>query len=280
MGQSNKYWSASEQAYIEQSNVEAAWGKPGVSYSSVAVGCLNFAFEVFYTAKTSILQCEDASQRAGMLKELHGAATDGWGSGVQDLDDAFEHLIANNGKWTGSHTSNYYGGPGKIFKPANMILEAPTAAVNFLNSVDDKMTTLREAIAQFNTQAQQVAQAQQANDWAKASKALKDIKDYGGKAKHLLWWAPKAKIVVERASSFAGILGEFTSALDLYERGLQAGLPREVSASLVALRTAMQFVPVLGSMYGQIVDGIPGLVEWFKNLNEEYFRRIDRATRG
>jgi len=47
MGQSNKYWSASDQAHIEQSDVEAAWGKPGVPYSSVAVGCLNFAFEVF-----------------------------------------------------------------------------------------------------------------------------------------------------------------------------------------------------------------------------------------
>ena len=144
---------------------------------------------------------------------------------MQDLDDAFEHLIANNGRWTDSHTSNY-GGPGKIFKPANMILEAPTAAVNFLNSVDDKMKTLREAIAQFNNQAQQVAQAQQANDWAKASKALKGIKDYGGKAKYLLWWAPKSKMVVERASSFAGILGEFTSALDLYERGFAQGSVR------------------------------------------------------
>jgi hypothetical protein len=280
VGQSNRYWNASDQASIQQSGVDADWGRPGVPYSSVAVGCLNFAFEVFYTAKTNILQCEDASQRAGMLSKLHDAATNGWGRGVQDLDDAFEHLIANGGRWTDSHTSNYYGGPGKIFKPANMILEAPTAAVNFLDSVDDKMKSLREAIAQFSSQAQQVTQAQQANDWARASTALNGIKDYGGRVKYLLWWAPRARMVVERANSFAGILGEFTSALDLYQRGLQAGLPREVSASLVALRTAMQFVPVLGSMYGQIVDGIPGLVEWFRNLNEEYFRRIDRATRG
>jgi predicted PurR-regulated permease PerM len=125
-----------------------------------------------------------------------------------------------------------------------------------------------------------VAQAQQANDWARASQGLKGIKDYGGKAKYLLWWAPRAEKVVGQASSFAGILGEFTSAIDLYERSLQAGLPRDVAVSLVALSTAMKFVPVLGGMYGQIVDGIPGLVEWFRNLNEDYFRRIDQATRG
>lgn len=215
-----------------------------------------------------------------MLEEIHNCAWAGWGVGVSDLDEGFEHLIEQNGGWTDNNTWNYYTGPNKVFQAANALLEAPQCAANFLAAVDTRMSQVQVAARQYGVLVNRLeSQEQQQRPWEEMRGTLDEMKTGLDRVKYFLWWSPRVRTGVEFGSSTIEVLTGFGDAIDMYERGVRAGLDPGLSGSLVALRQVMRFVPVLGDLYGSIVEGIPNLVDWYRNLHREYFERVDRASR-
>ena len=275
---SNDYWNGTRQASLERSQISASWAAPGVAYSGRSIALANRAFEIYYQSHQRISACDEANHRTQMLNSLHDAARSGWGRGIEDLEEAFEHLTRNGGRWTDSATSNYYGGPQKVFQGA--LTEGPVSCVNFLNAVDSKMTELKRILEQYRTQVQRISQAEQQDDWTTVGNVLTQVKDWGERAKPFLWWAPNAERHLGTTVTFAGALSNIHSGLTTYTNSRGAGFDPRTSAAIAALRTAVGWVPVLGDFYGAAIDMIPGLTIWFRNLVEDYCRRIDAAAAG
>src|SRR5260221_1076328 len=101
----NKYWTGQQQAKILTiASISAAWGRGDGAANRFRM--LNGAFEIYYILKTSIANCPDSDLRELMTKELDDAGEAGWGTGVNDMDDAFQHWI-QPGNWTDNNQGNY-----------------------------------------------------------------------------------------------------------------------------------------------------------------------------
>ena len=98
--------------------------------------------------------------------------------------------------------------------------------------------------------------------------------------KYLLWWSPRIATEVGRGASVLGTLTGLRESMDMYERGLTAGLTPGLSASLVGLRRVMSYVPIVNTLYGSIVEGIPGLAGWYRDLIQNRIDPIEAASRA
>lgn len=272
------YWAGFRQAQLTSDQVTASWGRRGVAHSGTAITFVNRAFELYYQAHQRIESCPDGRQRQRMLEELHDAGRSGWGRGVDDLEEAFQHLDGNGGRWTDEATWNYYGGRNKVYQI--MLVTAPTSIVNFMNAVDSRMERLREAAERFHRQAQQVNQAERANRWEQVGQGLEQIGAWGGRAEPFMWMAPSVQARVGQTVSFAGALSNLHAGLTTYGNAIRAGMPPTAATALAGLRAALGWVPVLGDFYGRAVELIPGLAVWYRRLHEDYTRRVDRAAAG
>jgi len=275
---SNDYWDGVRQASLTREQITASWAAPGVAYSGRSIELANRAFEIYYQANRRISDCTSADHRARMLASLRDAARSGWGTGVDDLAEAFEHLEQNGGRWTDNGTQNYYGGSQKVFQGA--LTTGPVSCVNFLNAVDSKMSELKDILERYRGQVQRLSDAQGRDDWRTVGTVLSEIKDWGERAKPFLWWAPSVQRRLGTAVTFADALSNIHTGLTTYRSAVGAGFDNRAAAALVALRTAVGWVPVLGSFYGAAIDMIPGLLIWFRGLVDDHLRRIDAEPRA
>jgi len=292
MGQSNKYWTAYAQAYIPNLDwVSASWGSG--NYAANKLRLINAAFEIYYLSRKSINKCDDATQRTEMLKELEDAACAGWGSGVRDLDDAFEHWL-EPGKWTDEHTASYYyslGGthvfghasqslvPGGHFSGnGNSIQDGPEAGVNFLTAMDKKMKTLKGSLGGYYEAVALLARAWKEQDWKSVMDAFNKAARYGQASRPLLWFIPsEVKAAGGTVFKFGGALvkihsfaGNYSSARRIFDD--------KTSIAFAALCEAAKAVPVLGAFYSAMIEGIPGLALGVKETIEGHYRTIDRMV--
>ena len=274
----NQYWNGSVQATLDRNHVSAAWGRPGLAHSGASINLANRAFEVYYSAHRNISASASTGHQPQMLAALHDAARTGWGSGVSDLEESFEHLSASGGAWSDNNTKNYYGGPNKIFRGA--LVSGPTGPVNFLNQVDANIERLRGIYTRYNGQVQVLTTAVASDNWTRIGETLGDFKTWAERAKPFLWWAPVHEQRAGQLVSLAGALGNIHTAATMYTNSRAAGFDPRSAAALTALRTAVGFVPVLGDFYGRAIEMIPGLASWFRGLIQERVRRLDAAAAG
>jgi hypothetical protein len=170
----------------------------------IEIRMLNGAFEIYFILKTSIGRCPDGNMKTEMTKELDDAGTAGFGFGVVDMDDAFQHWM-KPGKWTDDTSLKTYMKVGGIFGgltpsiagaefcwglPSNS-MPGPPAAVNFFNSIDSKMADLSGAIREHNAEVANLAAAVNAKAGKKTGDALHTIAKIAKKAKKGLFLAPK-----------------------------------------------------------------------------------------
>jgi hypothetical protein len=276
MGHANRYWTASAEASISRAQITAPWATG--DHSQTKIEALNFSFHLFYDAKTSILQIRNGTERSSMLRELHNCAQRGWGMGVHDLDDAFEHLLAHNGQWTDNNTGRYYGGESKVFRAANMVLEAPEAAVNFLNAVDELMNDVKSAASRNVDLVNRLAmQRQRQAPWPELKESLESMKTGLERVKYLLWWTPRIQSGVGRGASVLDTIVGLGDSIDRYDRGVRAGMSPGLAASVEGLRQVMRFVPIVDAFYGSIAEGIPDLVNWYNGLIQHRIQQIEAA---
>ncbi len=276
---SNDYWDGVRQASLTRQQITASWAAVGVEHSGDAIALANRAFEIYFQAHQRISDCTNAAHQGQMLESLRDAATTGWGTGIDDLEEAFEHLVQNGGRWTDNATENYYGGPQKVFQGAQ-ITTGPTSCVNFLDATDSKMSDLKDILEQYRGQVRRLSEAQGRDDWRTVGTVLSEIETWGGRAKPPLWWAPNLQRSVGTAVTFADALSNIHTGLTTYGSAVGAGFDNRTAAALVALRTAVGFVPVLGSFYAAAIDMIPGLAIWFRGLVDDHLWRIEAPLRA
>lgn len=292
----NKYSEGHDEAKIPNlSWVDADWGKGDNCINKLRM--LNGAFETYFVLLQSIGQCEDAGQKSAMTSELQDAAENGWGFGVQDLDDAFTHWLAP-GHWTDGNTASYMrvNGTFGTQNPAiagvstdccwglqTNIMPGPAAAVNFFNALDDKMDTLNTAIQAHNDQVKKLADGVTNKDSSAVDKAFRVIADKAKIAKKFLWLAPKlddgpAATAIQGGKTFIKSITDIDTFLTVHKQALATGIFNNASATaLAAFTVALGKVPVLGSFYKQMGKGIPGLISGVKDEMDEYYKKIDQA---
>lgn len=277
MATAKQYKSGAIQAKLDTSTVTAQWGQPGVAHSLTAIGFCNKAFEIYYNSAQNIATLEDTKLRTAAWKKLRDCASEGWGIGVWDLNDAFDHLAENGGVWKDEHLSNYYGGPKRGY---NAIVKAPRSIVNFMDAVDGGLSFLEKVYAHYAQQAKKIADAAKKDHWELVGIGLGELKNKGEIVQPWLWNAPNAERYLGRAVKFADVLGNIHAGATVYVKSQQAGLGEGASRAIGIMRTAVGFVPVLGGFYGKAVEMIPGLANWFRGLIQDRVRMLDRISRG
>jgi hypothetical protein len=315
MAHGNKYWNATQQAYVPPDHVSQSAIKKWVSKGGMAansVRMLNGAFEIWYLLRDSIRDCEDGQQRSMMLTELEDAGDAGWGSGVQDLDDAFDHWLGP-GDWTDDNWGNYTHTTG-VFgnaKPAiqgatfcwglsSNVMVGPLFAVHFFNALDAKLGDLKSAMTGHNAAVAALAAAIKSKNGKQTSDNLHTIANYAGKAKKLLFLAPKMNdryayygnyvelrggnstgvLAASSTKTFLGALTDLDTFLSVHDQALRTGIfDNQTATAFAALTVALGYVPVLGGFYAEMVKNLPGFFANFAAMNEDYYKNLDRVVR-
>ncbi len=274
----NAYWLGIEQAHLDREQIEAAWGSG--EQSGTRIQFVNRAFEIFYQGRQRIRTCRNVEQAGRMERNLEDAARAGWGLGISDLEEAFEHLTANGGRWRDGATSCYFGGQNKLYQV--MLIEAPVSAVNFVHAVDERLASIADAAGQHGRQAAAVVQALDSEEWTLLDRALGRVVEIADQVEPLLWLGAleDAPVALQRAASFADAAGALNDALAIFRSSIRAGFRPSESAVLATLRGALDYLPVLGNYYGLALDLVPHLRAWFSGLVDQYNRRIERAMAG
>lgn len=213
----NQYQDGTTKAFVRQDQMRTQKWQPGTQYYGRATGLLNIAFENYFNARQSINAFTDSDHRKQMLSELEDCACEGFGVfGVDDLDEAFKHLGENNGVWTDNTTSSYSG----LFQKSlgGPCIDVPKAACTYCAAVEKRFSELKMYIDDYHTQAAKLPGAIDVSDWKLIQVALKSMKENGGRAKKLLWFAPASVDKVfskplDKACSFIGILDDIDTAV-------------------------------------------------------------------
>ena len=287
--ESNLYSNGQQQAEVTQAGIDAAWGHGDNCGDRIKV--LNAAFRRYYRYRQRIEQVSriDWDASWSMWKELEDAGDTGWGSGVQDLDDAFRHLIENGGRWKDDGVKHYWG----ICQPSVyrlQVFDAPRAASNFLSAVNAKLAKLSELAADHQVAQSRAVAGNASRNWEMTRDALQDVKDVAEKVKPFLWILPKQVTTAEWYEHLGNILGAVDKAIDIlfkadsglqtYVAGRQAGMGSGAAAAWAGLGQVLSYLPVLGSFYAEIVNQTPGLVASVRSRFENAHRTWERAASG
>lgn len=294
----NQYWNGTAHAVLSQSNISASWGTG--DHCMTRIDAANRAFCIYYWAKRTLVDSVTDSHWGAMNTALNECATVGWGTGVDDLQEALDHIDSNGGRWTDGSTQTYFGGRGKSYA-RGLISDMPVSCSNFLTAVDDKLPRLRTTLDEYQTRCQVLERLrlseESSTDWEQIKTAIDAIKTSAEAAKPLMWLVPAAvQASVPRLSvgapaarieafssaganrlsqtiSFLDTVGNIHDALTVYVDATRAfGGDRRMGLAFASLSYAMTFVPVLGTFYGTIIQKIPGLVTSWTEFMEEYHR--------
>ena len=272
----NDYWIGNRRAHLLASQVTAPWAARRGDGSHELM-MVNRAFQIFFDARRLIRQCPDAQVRAEMTRDLESAARKGAGiGGPDDLEEAFEHLVANHGRWTDAATENYYGDTNSVY-PSRLV-SGPKSIVNFLDGVDDRMEELREGAENYLEQRGAIQQARRDRRWEVIGDALEEINDWGGRIKPFLWFAPSVESRVEGTLSITGVLSSIHQGLTDYVNFTGRGMTYDQALASIAFKRAIGMVPILGDFYVRAFEMIPNVRDWFVGQLRNYEDRIEQQV--
>lgn len=285
----NIYSSGTTLAEVSQTTIDASWAhEPG---AGDRIRTLNAAFKIFHRCRQHIEQVSHFDWNASwrMWKELEDAGDSGYGTGVQDLDDAFRHLIANQGRWKDENTKAYWGHCFPSVYPYSVV-NAPAAAANFLSAVNSKLAKLQQIAGAHQAARLRAEAANNARDWRSLAAALEDVKSAADSAEPFLWILPEQITTADWYESLSGILEVIDTAIDVlnqardglstYAAARQAGLNAPAAAAWSAVGQAVSYLPVLGDFYAEIVRQSPALIASMRTLFETAHRKWERAAAG
>jgi hypothetical protein len=287
----NQYWLGTVQARLQENHVDATWDA-GTNFekSPVAakVNILNKAFEIYYDARTSIQKCPDQGVRQQMQSDLEDAATTGWGLGVSDLEEAFQHLCQNGGRWKDNNTARYYFRPDKPKCFSVYVEDAPAAATNFLFAVEDRLAIVQEAAADLKSKKESLDRGseRELKQWDQIGKALDGIVKWGKRVEPHLWGAPSVQDKVGRIVGMAEVISDIHGSIGkIQERAAHVVLLTDVgfkpkeAAALEALTVVLDRVPVLGKFYANAMELFVTLPAWMQDLMQDYYIRLHGGAR-
>lgn len=271
------YLNGHHKAILRNSNqIGAEWGNGPRSGQKIDLA--NRAFEIYYRAINGIRDVKDPDHRSKMESKLVKAREKGWGSGVSDLEEAFEHYAYRNGYWGDENTKTYSGYNTSSFP--HYVIGAPAAMANFLTEVDSGLEELKKVVKTFGKQAGQIRRAKKRDDWNTIGQALGHINTGAELAKPWLWTAPATQRMAGRVVSFTNVAGKIHSGATTYVQARTSGhFDEREAAALTAMQTAVSFLPVLGGFYGGAIAMIPELATWMQRVVDHRERRIQEAVR-
>lgn len=291
---SNKYWNGTEHAVLKKTDVQAGW--INTPYGSKGLKATNKAFCIWYHGRKTT---NDAFS-ALMTRSLEDCGKTGWGMGVNDLEEAFAHLIKNNGKWT-DNTSSSFMYNGKVGGGMIDSSSIPPSITEFLTAVDKMLPKLEAAMKTYQTECAQLQSikllpSSPKSDWEKMNKNLGKIKSAAEKVSNYAWLAPpvltanvpntsagwktinsvqdateKLTKRMDQTVKFLGAVGKITDGLTMYVQATQAFQgDKRMGVAFAGLSLALTYVPVLGGFYGEIVKQIPGMAINWRNFITDY----------
>lgn len=289
---SNKYWEAREQAVLSREQVDGDWAD-----DDSALALCNRAFCLYHRTMRNAraMEATDSEQSTKIKREIRDAATTGYGpGGNDDLYEAFQHMAANDGRMKYSYVEPYMGAQQTPLH--GMVHEVPKSICNFLGAVDSRMETLKPAASQFKAKADRLYHdIEKPKRWKQVGDSLGSIGKISGRVDRYLWLAPPTRTVLKigdvagKVSTYADVVGAIYDGADTAVQ-MSRHLDVEEAAAVGAIRTAVSFVPVVGSMLSEAVAAAPDVIDAFKNFDhamEKYHatrlnpeRALSRRSRG
>ncbi len=299
---SNIYWNGEKHAELKREDVTADWINQGGS-STRGLEATNKAFCIWYNG----VQTLQSAYSSEMEESMTECATSGWGMGVDDLEEAFEHLVTEGGKWTDDTSSSQtYNGRG-IYVSNKAI---PPSATNFLKAVDKLTEELSPALQVYSRLSESIKFLANdlfdnglSTDNSKMNMIKMHIESINNEAKKIkphMWitqplidpipLAPKKLPNFAKMSKFADRIDpsdavihrmakpvKFIDAVDKIDKSLKMYIKasttfgdEKVGMAFAGITFALTYVPILGGFYGRMVSEIPGLADNFKQFMFDY----------
>ena len=204
-----------------------------------------------------------------MQKDLYAAANPGYSTYLFSghLKWAFEHLQSTGGFWRDEGFNGWHG------------LTMPSSIVNFLENVENASTEVVTGYSQWQGIQSRIKEQKRNAQWD----ALGNEIGYAQKAfesvSPKIWaWLGASTEIASRAGEIGGKWLGYGGSLHNYTSLYLKIRYNKDGASQAALAEAAAFVveklPVFGSLYGEVIRGIPGLVSWFKAYAEQQRRAV------
>jgi len=317
-----EYWNGDACAHLDKQQIpDSLCNKTGWIDHSRKL--MNTAFRFYYDGMTAIKAFQEANPNSSsdladpssiarvqnrlpslMLADLRDAAFTGWGLGVHDLNDAFHHLEANNGRWTDTGTTWYQGHVDKKGTYGNC--DTAFFAANFLTAYEERAKAVADNIAKMNaglTKCEGVLERIRNSDsvgtqeWKEFGDACKEVETWSGRVEKCLWMVRLTRdphsvtaSALELSEKAGEAVGSCLSAIalvrdtvDFYDESLKSGLSAKDSAALVATKAGFDGVgaaagfvegagTVAGGMaillacYGAAIAAIPGIYKGFSGI--------------
>lgn len=278
------YWEGSARARVTESDIEASGIRDATLSLPYTVRAMNTAFRIFHDARRLVSGVSDWDSKRPMIQELEDAARTGWGMGVDDLEEAFGHLVANDGKWrddagTGLAATKL-GGAGR---EVGVTIVVPDSIAAFLGALESKKETLQDQLqkvkdgASLAVRSVETRVADQAlprvntNAWKRMGQGLKQVNRAHEGVKALLWLAAldehsAAQLTSARIGSILSAIGKVRSAVQNLDNAYAAGYGAGESAAFAAIHEGLGAVPVLGSYYQSAFGLLPGVTVGMTNI--------------
>ena len=266
-------------------------------------------FRDYYASADRIARLGGHQQLA--WRKLRECAEAGWGAGVQDLDDAFDHLERNTGFWQDNNTDRYTPVGEFVFLQNYRGRVEATAAVNYATQRNIQCQRIRgEIMNRWERQIDEFKQQIRSRSVRQVLSALPYFKDMLTEAAPYVWadqihverghniWIRHVRpgeghvfepFTLERglpemeshpglglAVSTVNWFSMIRTAIDTYtEAGRQ--LPDDSAAAISAMQAVAGFFPVFGNIYVEALSTVPLLARKLRVLINNKTREIDQT---
>jgi hypothetical protein len=249
------------------------------------------AFNTYYQAHqaafkiTDVIYRRDCSEHAkkkirdlqyAMQKDIRSAA-DLWG--WNDLKWCFGHLEKNNGKYLDDTWNGWKG-----------ICNIPMGVSNFLDKVEERGGQFARSISEFNALKDKARREAEAGRWKECGETMEKVKSNLETYGPYLWVcipgntgdAPKYVGLIQKCVGYAGAIhGVLSKGLAAeaalhklrFDPNVKQDLFVETMAGIVGS------LPVFGSLYAEVIRGVPGLIAYFKKIARERNAALEQIMR-
>jgi hypothetical protein len=301
------YWDGVELAEITAEQVEAPALKSGAGVGGCTIPAMQKAFDTYYQGMAiakglrmpegagGAFQAAFARIKKSIIDDLQASARTGWGHGVNDLEEAFEHLADNGGRWTDGNVRMYGGGPsGSGAINGHGCFTTAQFAANFFWAIDERVKKTQEAASEHVAKADKMATMFENNpnwnkngtkEWGEFGEVLKSIEKNAERVASSMWifGSQRADDIsehIETGNQLLTAANEVRGAVEMYDQGMRAGFGAGGSAALVVAKRAADAIPVLGELYGEVIGMIPGIAVSFQAIAERQRSQMMIAKYG
>ncbi len=262
-------------SYQEPCFVYASWAKAGVAHSQSRLRLINETFEFIYKALNHI--DSTTSKKGKKKKVLINSIMSGWGRGIQDMDDLYQHLNNNHGDWFDDTGARFY--MEGFLSRRNIRLPLPI--YHFANTMSVVMEKLNEKVEPIMNENLSLTGPE-------ISKMLERVSRNAKAVEHLVWidevtnkaqsgWSKSAGRIFGKVTKYVDVLATLDGAIRDFQNAMKVnGQNQRGAIAFAALTTAVNCIPVLGSFYAEMARLIPTAATWMRgtiNQRNERWRK-------